>query len=525
VRKIRVSVRLAAGFGSVTVLLAVIAAVAWLTASGAVSALASGSLGVSRIQLAGQLKYDATRICLDENSVAYDFSSASDPSGDLQSVADDSATFQHDHTIAATIGFPASAGTQLAAAASAFTAYTAQSAQINADFKIGTRASVARANAGVASLACGTMATPIGTLLTTVQAETSAVGTDAQRSTNRLRGIVEATAVGALLLAIVLWLTISRSVTVPLARTADLLDAVAAGDLTRRPEHGGRDEISRMTTALDSVLTRMQTALHAVAGHADTLASQSEQLSAGSQRMGDGAIGTAQRAQAVSSSATTVSENVAAVSAGTGELSTSITEIARNAADAARVGALGVTQTEAANLAVARLGASSEAVAQVVNVITAIAAQTNLLALNATIEAARAGELGAGFGVVANEVKELARQTASATDDIAQRIATIQADTDGAITAIQHIGGTLGEVTNYQTAIAGAVEEQTATVHEIGRAVTHAAATSSDIAARMTDLAGETGRTTSEIESTRSSAVQLARTARELRDVVALFTV
>ncbi len=157
-------------------------------------------------------------------------------------------------------------------------------------------------------------------------------------------------------------------------------------------------------------------------------------------------------------------------------MSASIREIAQNANEAARVAAGAVTEAEATNQTIARLGESSKEIGDVVKVISAIAGQTNLLALNATIEAARAGEAGKGFAVVADEVKELARETARATEDIARRVEAIQADTGGAVAAIGRIGEVIGQINDYQLTIASAVEEQTATTNEMSRSVAEAAA-------------------------------------------------
>ena len=138
---------------------------------------------------------------------------------------------------------------------------------------------------------------------------------------------------------------------------------------------------------------------------------------------------------------------------------------------------------------VAKLGASSTEIGEVVAVITSIAEQTNLLALNATIEAARAGDAGKGFAVVASEVKELANQTASATDAIASRIAAIQTDTATAVDAIDRIATIISEINDTQTTIASAVEEQTATTAEIGRNLNEAVKGTAEIAASITGVA------------------------------------
>jgi methyl-accepting chemotaxis protein len=170
------------------------------------------------------------------------------------------------------------------------------------------------------------------------------------------------------------------------------------------------------------------------------------------------------------------------------------------------------------------LGASSQEIGNVVKVITSIAEQTNLLALNATIEAARAGEAGKGFAVVANEVKELAQETARATEDIARRVEAIQADTGGAVGAIGEISTIIGSINDYQLTIASAVEEQTATTNEMSRNVAEAATGSGEIAANITGVASASSSTTEAVTQARGAIDDMARMAAELHTQVARFT-
>jgi len=253
---------------------------------------------------------------------------------------------------------------------------------------------------------------------------------------------------------------------------------------------------------------------------AAALGSSSESLAAVSTQMAANSEETAVQANVVSVASEQVSSNVQTVATGVEEMSASIREIAANASEAARVVEQAVVIAGTTNLTIAKLGASSHDIGKVIKVITSIAEQTNLLALNATIEAARAGEAGKGFAVVANEVKELAKDTAKATEDIGQKIEAIQVDSRGAVEAIKQIGDIIARVNAISTTIASAVEEQAATTNEISRNVAEAAQGSGSIAENITSVAKAAQSTTEGASSTQQAAAELSRMAIELQKVV-----
>ncbi|NET36277.1 MAG: HAMP domain-containing protein [Cyanothece sp. SIO1E1] len=249
----------------------------------------------------------------------------------------------------------------------------------------------------------------------------------------------------------------------------------------------------------------------------------SEDLMTESQKMRTAAEQTSAQAANVSSSSEQVSANSQSVATGVEEMTASIKEIAKNATDAARVATSAVTTAETTNETIAKLGQSSTEIGNVIKVITSIAQQTNLLALNATIEAARAGEAGKGFAVVANEVKELAKQTASATEDISQKIEAIQDDTKDSVSAIAQIAAIINQINDIQNTIASAVEEQTATTNEIARNVNQAAQGSSEITRNINDVAEAAQSTTTGASNTQKAASELSQTATELQELVSRF--
>jgi methyl-accepting chemotaxis protein len=253
-----------------------------------------------------------------------------------------------------------------------------------------------------------------------------------------------------------------------------------------------------------------------VAESARALSAASEELEHVAHRLNEGAGAAANQSTAVSAAAEQVDRNVQTVAAGTEEMTASIAEIAKSATDATRVAGVAVQTAETTNQTVAKLGESSVEIGKVVKVITSIAQQTNLLALNATIEAARAGAAGKGFAVVANEVKELAKETAKATDDIGRKIETIQSNTKAAVSAIGQITMIIRQISDIQTTIASAVEEQTATAREIARNVHEAARGTSEIASNIGGVAKAAQATLAGAGDARAAAAELSRTARGL---------
>ena len=303
----------------------------------------------------------------------------------------------------------------------------------------------------------------------------------------------------------------------------EVVNAAAGGDLTREVTVAGADAVGQMGEGLGRFFGTLRKNVANIAQTAQTLASASQELTSVSQQMASNAEETAAQAGVASAAAEQVSHNVTTVATGTEQMGASIKEIAKSAHEAAKVATAAVKVADRTNTTVAKLGESSGEIGNVVKVITSIAQQTNLLALNATIEAARAGEAGKGFAVVANEVKELAKQTAKATEDISRKIEAIQVDTKGAVEAIGQIGGIINQINDIQNTIASAVEEQTATTGEISRNVTEAARGSSEIAQNVSGVAQAARGTTEGASDTKKSADELSKMAHDLQKLVGQF--
>lgn len=265
---------------------------------------------------------------------------------------------------------------------------------------------------------------------------------------------------------------------------------------------------------------RQQDLVRAIGDNMQTLASASEELSSVSEHMSSAAEETTAQARVVSEAADHVSDNTRNVSTGLDSFSVSVREVATSAGDAAMVANRAVEMAKTADLSINQLGVSSQRIGEVVSVITSIAEQTNLLALNATIEAARAGEAGKGFAVVAGEVKELAKETAAATNNIRDSIDQIRGDTGRAVAAIGDITNIIDSICQQENTIASAVEQQTSTTSEISRNLAESAAGTAQIAQNMTQVAQAAQSTAEGASNTQAAALDLSRMASNLQRLV-----
>ncbi|QDT69872.1 Methyl-accepting chemotaxis protein PctC [Planctomycetes bacterium MalM25] len=363
-----------------------------------------------------------------------------------------------------------------------------------------------------------------------------------------------ATLIGAIGAVLALAWFITRTITGPIRTLVDRLRSIAEGeaDLTQRIDIKSQDELGELAKWMNLFIERIQIILQQVTQTSSTLTGASQRLTSNATELAAGAEQTGQQSAVVSSSADQMSTSIASVAAtseqmsanvrsvatATEEMNSTITEIARNAEQSATVADQAAQLAEISNDRVGGLGESADEIGKVIEVIQDIAEQTNLLALNATIEAARAGEAGKGFAVVASEVKDLAKQTASATDDIRQRIEGIQGSTGEAVDSIREITSVITNVNDVARTIAAAVEEQSITTREISQNVAEAASAtdvvvagitetanvSSSISTSMTSVDEGAKQTATAATDTEQAGKQVSQLATELDGLVAQFT-
>lgn len=379
-------------------------------------------------------------------------------------------------------------------------------------------------------------------------------------------------AAGGTLIALILLLAwfIAQNICLGLQFCTQVLDAVSRGDFSQRVQAPTGDEVGRMSQTLNEVLDSIQARVGAIlqtvqeaergqlavqvsvtgtdplgqigealqrflrimadsmrqiAGDAERLNLSAETVSRVSSSLTQNVDATSSQTTALSSASIQVHDSIQSMAAGAEEMTASIREISRSASSAVQVASKAVTMANTTNALVDRLGVSSTQVEQVIKVISTIAQQTNLLALNATIEAARAGESGKGFAVVANEVKELARATASATDDIRHRIEAIRNDSSNAASALHDISDIIHQICTLQTTIASAVEEQTATTQEMARSAVDAAKGADQISGQLQGLSGTANSTAQGAQECQHAAGHMADMSVALSSLLDQFDV
>jgi len=378
------------------------------------------------------------------------------------------------------------------------------------------------------------------------------VSTQAQEGAATARTATLAATLAALALGVAAAWIMARGITRPVVGMTQAMTRLAEGDLSVEiPGVGRGDEIGDMAAAVQVFRTNaMERERLAAAQAADqaaksrrseavdrmirdfdakasamlrTVAAAATELDATARSMAAVAEQTNRQASTVASAAEQTSANVQTVATASEEMSASLHEISQQITRSSGIAAQAVSEADRTNLTVQDLREAAQRVGEVVQLINMIASQTNLLALNATIEAARAGEAGKGFAVVAGEVKGLATQTARATEEIAAQVEAMQSSTAKAVSAIEAIGHTIGEINGITATIAAAVEEQTAATAEIARSVNQAAQGTQEVTVSIGDVTRGASHTGAAATQVLSSAGELAQQAETLRGEVEQF--
>jgi methyl-accepting chemotaxis protein len=329
-----------------------------------------------------------------------------------------------------------------------------------------------------------------------------------------LAGVAGALAVG---------LFVAHTVVRAVRRVSAAIRALAGCDLTRPATLTTRDEFGVMAGDLDRAIRSVRDTVGELAGTAVTLGSAAQQLSTMSDALNAGAEEASGRAASAAGKADEINHSISSVLTGAEEMAASIREIATTSTQAALVSAESMHLVSETTTRIGELGQASSEIGDVIRLITSIAEQTNLLALNATIEAARAGAAGKGFAVVASEVKELAQETARATEDITSRIGAVQVSSGGAARAVEQIQEVIEQVSEFNTTVASAVEQQSATTNEMTRSIMEAARGSSEVAASFNAVAEVTTATSDTARASRQAAGQLADLAVAVNKLVERF--
>ncbi len=341
---------------------------------------------------------------------------------------------------------------------------------------------------------------------------------------------------------------ISRGITRPIKDAmAGLKDiAEGEGDLTRRLDAKGKDEVGELAKWFNTFMEKLQGIIKDVAQSTNTLRLSTNDLSKLSSMMSEGTSDMSSKSRTVAASSEEMSSSMVSIAASMEQASTNlnivassaeemtatVNEIAKNAENARGITGKAVSQAVSASSKVDELGKSAREIGKVTETITEISDQTNLLALNATIEAARAGEAGKGFAVVANEIKELAKQTANATQEIKKRIKDIQDNTSGTVLEIGQITRVINDVNEIVTTIATAVEEQSSATREIAGNVSQASEGISNVNENVAqsstvsnEIARDIGDVNSLVEEINAVGLKVDGNAGELNKLVEKLTV
>ncbi len=323
----------------------------------------------------------------------------------------------------------------------------------------------------------------------------------------------------------VIYLVVRVSLSAPLKKALLSMDEVSRGNMDKAIQLDGATEIQQLMAVANSLVYSIGNTALTIKEQSSTLGSVSKNLEVAEKAVRDGVNDLDVTAKNVEDAAENASSHLANVASATEELSAATSDIAQNVAETARAANNAQEKMAATDEVVTRLGKSSEKIGEIIKVINSIAEQTNLLALNATIEAARAGEAGKGFAVVANEVKELAGQTAKATEEITSMITSIQQDTRSAIVSVEEVTNIVAQVNELANAMATAAEEQTATVSEINQSINSGAQSVQQVEDVAKGMARQVGDFTNVARLVSGVQVAVNNLATQVRSLAEMYRV
>ncbi len=532
-RRVRVMTRLAAGFLMVSMCVAGLWLVAIVSAQSSKTVSDSLSSALVRVEAAKQVKARSAELRGKQTAYAFDIIRGAElaindtaPSRAAFLAAEKQLAIDLDRLAA----MPLSAGERraLQATRNELKAFAALDKEVIGDFRAGTPEALRAANAKLLNDVVAVVQrldTDVDQLVAQTKAQAATAQRTAQAAATRTAGFATALGVIALLGSTLLAIVLTLSITRPLRTLHDRFNDIVTGDLTRRMVVSGNDEFTAVGVSFNAFVDKTTEIVRAITKSADEVAKASEGLTAVSGQIMANSTDTSTQSNTVSTTADSVSKKLQSIAEAAEELSTALREVDTDANEAAQIGDQAMEAARTTSALLSRLNESSQAIGNVVEVITTIAQQTGLLALNATIEAARAGETGRGFAVVAGEVRDLAQGTAESTEDIVAQVASIQQDTATAIGAISQIIEIVSRLGGHQTNVAAAMEVQTATTNDMSRTITSAAQDTGEIATSVSQIAGGTQATTDEVGEARRAAEHLAEMSRGLRELVGQFRV
>lgn len=339
-------------------------------------------------------------------------------------------------------------------------------------------------------------------------------------STRLAIGVLSLLMIGVFVLII---LSIANIISKPILEITNVSQKIAEGNLTHDITIERDDEIGVLAKAFSTMVGGLRELVAQVKAGSNQISVASDALSKSSQQMSVNSENTERQMSAVSTASELTNRNVQTVATAAEEMATTLKEISKNIQEESRITMQAVRLAESTNSTISKLDQSSIEIGEVIKVITSIAQQTNLLALNATIEAARAGEAGKGFAVVANEVKELAKGTAKATNEISQKISAIQADTHGAISAIGEISKVITQINEISTTVAAAVEEQAFTTADITQNMAEAARGTSEVVQSISAVTTASKNTAEGANNILESSRSLSKMGEDLMLIVKRF--